>query len=206
MIIKRIYFPNATYQQNEKEFLKMLSTFEISWYKPASQMHVNDKQVKLLSGIYISKDQNKKIFAFFEGNGKPATMIVKISSGGGNFLIDLNSFCNSTGCTIEDKDEKYLNSILMRLKEFKDINLPDECGENRGYRDRSDGNKKLTDFKIGTFDIKLRRMTRSRLKRHVITYGNSLLSRGVSIKVASYFKKRFIKEDVRWALENGWIA
>lgn len=37
---------------------------------------------------YISPDKNKRIFAFYEGHNKPATFIVKILSGGGNFLID----------------------------------------------------------------------------------------------------------------------
>lgn len=204
MIIKRIYFSDDVYKRNEKEFTKMLGVHEISWYKPAEKMYVNDRKIKLLSGIYISKDQNKKIFAFFEGNEKPATMIVKISSGGGNFLIDINSFCHNAGCTIEDKDEKYLNGILLRLKEFGDIDIK-ERGHGKDYG-KGYENKKLTDFKTDVSSFKLRRIVRSRLRRYLTDYGKSLLNRGISIKVASNFKKRFLEEDVKWAMENGWVV
>lgn len=198
MIIKKIYFSGNTYKQNEKEFIRMLNTFDISWYKPAEKMYVNNKQIKLLSGIFLSKDQNKKIFAFFEGNEKPATMIIKISGGGGNFLIDINSFCHSAGCIIEDKDEKYLNNILSRLKEFGDIKV-----ENIGSIENVKNNKRLADFDIST--LVSRRIVRSIMRRYVLSYGKYFLDRGISIKVVLSFKKRFFEEDVGWALENGWI-
>src|SRR3989304_4965046 len=90
MIIKRIYFPDATYSHNENEFKRFIKTFGLSWYESAKKVYVNANNVKLLTGIYISADQNRRIFAFYEGYEKPVTMIVKILGSGGNFLIDLN--------------------------------------------------------------------------------------------------------------------
>ena len=202
MIVKRIYFRDAIYSHNEKEFKKFLKTFELLWYEPARKVHVNDQNEKLLTGIYISADQNKKIFAFYEGYEKPATMIVKTLGSGGNLLIDLNSLCLKIGCTIEDKSEQYLDDVLLRLKNFRDINIPEEV---KIEKEKGGDSKTLEEFKLTALDIKVRRLARRYLRRYLINFGESLRRRGISMKVVSHFKKSDVKNSVRWGLEHGWI-
>ena len=202
MIVKRIYFHDATYSHNENEFKKLLKTFELSWYEPARKVYVNGKNEKLLTGIYISADQNKKIFAFYEGHEKPATMIVKIFGSGGNLLIDLNSLCLKVGCTIEDRNEQYLDDVLLRLKNFRDINIPENV---KREKEKGGDSKTLEEFKLTAFDIKVRIFVRRYLRRYLVNFGESLRRRGVSMKVVSHFKKSDVKNNVRWGLEQGWI-
>lgn len=206
MIVKRIYFPDAVYSKNEGEFKKILETFELLWQDSIKKVYENAKKQKLLSGIYISPDKNKRIFAFYEGHNKPATFIVKILSGGGNFLIDLNSLCHNAGCIIEDRDEIYIGNILLRLKNFGDINLPEDV-KKRKDEDKENGEdySKVKKRKMSFFDIRLMGIVRRHLRRYVLNNGKSLRRRGISIKVAIFFKKKQAKNDAIWALENGWI-
>ncbi len=204
MIIKRIYFPGSTYSHSENEFKKLIKTFGLSWYDPAKKVYVNDKNVKLLTGIYISKDKDKRIFAFYEGHEKPATMIVKILGSGGNFLIDLNRLCSNIGCKTDDRDEQYLENLLLRLKNFGDIDIPEDVKSKGGE------NKKLEDFglsasELSAFDIKIRRLVRRHIMRYLINYGEYSRRRGIGMKVISRFKKEDIKNNVMWGLKNGWI-
>ena len=206
MIVKRIYFPDATYSKNENEFRKILETFELSWQESIRKVYENDKKAKLLTGIYISPDKSKRIFAFYEGHEKPATFIVKILSGGGNFLIDLNSLCHSAGCIIEDRDERYIEDVLLRLKNFGDINLPEDIKKKKDEdkTNREDG-KILKKCEMNFFDIELIGIVRRHLRRYSINNGKSLRRRGISMKVARLFKKKQVRNDAIWALENGWI-
>lgn len=206
MIVKRIYFPDATYNQNEKEFLKILETFELSWQESIKKVYENDKKVKLLTGIYMSPDKNKRIFAFYEGYNKPATLIVKILGGGGNFLIDLNSLCYNSGCILEDRDGQYIEDVLLRLKNFRDIDIPGDIKKRKeGDKEKGEDNVTLTNRKISFFDIKVRGIVRRYLRRYAIDNGKSLRRRGIGIKVVRLFKKKEMQNDIIWALENGWI-
>lgn len=205
MIVKRIYFPDATYTKNENEFKKILETFELSWQESIRKVYENDKKVKLLTGIYISPDKNKRVFAFYEGYEKPATFIVKIMNGGGNFLIDLNSLCYNTGCVIEDRDERYIEDILLRLKDFRDISLPEDIKKRKDEKENGEDNTILKKGKMNSFDIKLVRIVRRHLRRYATNNGKSLRRRGISIKVERLFKKKQTQSDIIWALENGWI-
>lgn len=206
MIVKRIYFPDAAYSKNEKEFKKILETFELSWQESIRKVYENDKKDKLLTGIYISPDKNKRIFAFYEGYEKPATFIVKILSGGGNFLIGLNSLCHNAGCSIEDRDEIYVENVLLRLKNFGDINLPEDVRKriDKDIENEENGSI-LKKRKMSFFDIKLMGIIRRHLRRYMVNNGKSLRRRGISIKVAIRFKKKQARNDAIWALENGWI-
>jgi hypothetical protein len=210
MIVKRIYFPGDTYSKNENDFKKILETFELSWQKPLRKVYKNDKKAKLLTGIYISPDKNKRMFAFYEGYEKPATFIVKILNGGGNFLIDLNSLCHNTGCIVEDRDERYIEDVLLRLKDFGDINLPEDISpedtkKRKGEKENEEDCKILKKGNMSFFDIKLVRTVRRHIRRYVVDNGKSLRRRGISIKVAKLFKKKQIRSDIIWASENGWI-
>ena len=208
MIIKRIYFPDATYSHNENEFKRFIKTFGLSWYESAKKVYVNANNVKLLTGIYISADQNRRIFAFYEGYEKPVTMIVKILGSGGNFLIDLNMLCSKIGCNIDDRDKQYLEDLLLRLKNFGDIGISEDADTYIGKeKDKGKGgnNKKLEDFKLSAFDIKIRRLVRRHIMRFLINCGESSKRRGISMKVMSHFKKEDIKNNITWGLENGWI-
>lgn len=210
MIVKRIYFPDATYSKNENEFKKLLETFGLLWQESIRKVYENNKKEKLLTGIYISSDKNKRVFAFYEGYQKPATLIIKILSGGGNFLIDLNSFCHNAGCILEDRDEQYVDDIISRLRNFGDINLPEDVKKWK-YEDKENGkysredNTILKTRKISFADIKLRKIVGRYLRRHVINNGKSLIRRRISIKVVRLFKKKQVQNDIIWALENGWV-
>ncbi len=201
MIVKRIYFPGATYSHNEKEFLKILKTFGLLWEESVATVYENSKKTKLLAGIYISSDKNKRIFAFYEGYEKPATLIVKILDGGGNFLIDLNSLCHNAGCVAEDVDEQYIENVILRLKKFGDIDIP---GDVYKRKDREDL-EISKNHKITYFDLILRRIVRRHIRRYVLNNGKSLIRRGIGMKVAILFKKKQMKNDAIWAMENGWI-
>lgn len=204
MIIKRIYFPDDMYSKNENEFLKILKIFELSWQESIKKVYKNDKNVKLLTGIYLSPDKNRRIFAFYEGYEKPATFIVKILGGGGNFLIDLNSFCHNAGCILEDRDEQYVETVLSRLKNFGDIDVPGEV-KKRKDGDKEKGENSRTLAKVTLFDIKLRRVVRKCLRRYIINNGKSLIRRGIGIKIVRLFKKKQVQNNIIWKLENGWM-
>jgi hypothetical protein len=206
MIVKRIYFPDSTYSQNESEFKKILGTYGLSWQESIRKVYENDKKIKLLTGIYISTDKSKRMFAFYEGHEKPATFIVKILGGGGNFLIDLNSLCHNTGCIIDDRDERYIEDILLRLRNFGDINLPEDVKKRKDEeKEKGEDGKILKKGEMSFFDIKLVRIVRIYLRRYVVNNGKSLGRRGISIKVARLFKKKQVKNNAMWVLENGWI-
>lgn len=206
MIVKRIYFPDATYSRNESEFLKILKTFDLSWQESIKKVYENDKKAKLLTGIYISPDKNKRVFAFYEGYEKPATLIIKILSGGGNFLIDLNSLCHSAGCVLEDRDEQYVEDVLLRLRNFGDINIPEDVKKRRYEEiEKLEDNNVLKKRKMSYFDIKLMGIVRRYLRRYILNNGKSLRRRGISIKVVKLFKKKQVQNDIIWKLENGWL-
>jgi hypothetical protein len=160
----------------------------------------------------MSPDKSKRILAFYEGHEKPATFIVKILGGGGNFLIDLNSLCHNAGCIVEDRDERYIEDILLRLRNFRDINLPEDINLLEDINKRKDEEKEngkdgkiLKKGDMNFFDIKLVRIVRRYLRRYAINNGKSLEGRGISIKVARLFKKKQVKSNAIWVLENGWI-
>jgi hypothetical protein len=212
MIVKRIHFPDSSYSQNENEFKKILGTYGLYWQDSTKKVYENDKKAKLLTGIYMSPDKSKRILAFYEGHEKPATFIVKILGGGGNFLIDLNSLCHNAGCIVEDRDERYIEDILLRLRNFRDINLPEDINLLEDINKRKDEEKEngkdgkiLKKGDMNFFDIKLVRIVRRYLRRYAINNGKSLEGRGISIKVARLFKKKQVKSNAIWVLENGWI-
>lgn len=213
MIIKRIYFPGSTYSQNKTEFKNILVKYSFLWNKSAYQAYTGKDGRQIMSGIYYTNDQIHKILCIYEGDNKPATFFYKTIGSGGNFLIDINSFCLGLKCIIDDKNEEYMNNITLRLHDYEDINITEEikkekekekAGEKAGEREKGKDSKK-GEFKISAFDIKVRSIARKYMRRYIIDNGEYLIRRGISIKVVSLFKKKDIQDNVRWELENGWI-
>lgn len=202
MIVKRIYFPGNIYSQNKSGFEKILSKHGLLWTKSAFQTHISKNRKKLMSRIYNTSDNVHKILCIYEGNDKPATFFYKTTGSGGNFLIDLISFCIGLGCVIDTKNEEYLNNIILRLYTYGDINIPED---KEAKKEKGQDSTKLNDFKLRAFDINLRRSVRRQLMRYIIANGGSLRRRGISIKIASSFKKKDICSNVRWALENKFL-
>lgn len=205
MIVKRIYFPGSTYGQNKENFKKILTKYGLVWAKSAYQTHTSKDGKRLTSGIYYTPDQAHKILCIYEGDDKPAIFFYKTNGSGGNFLIDINSFCLGIGCEIDTKDEEYINNITLRLHDYGDINIPEDLKKEKKKDEEKDtGSTKLSDFKIRAIDLKIRMNVRKSLRRYIVNYGESLRRRGINIKVALRFKKRDVERDVMWALENGW--
>lgn len=202
MIVKRIYFPGNTYIQNREGFERILSKHGLLWIKSAFKIFTNKDKKQLSSRIYNTSDNVHKMLAVHDVGGESATFFYKTTGSGGNFLIDLNSFCVGIGCTIDTKDEEYMNNIILRLHNYGDINMPED-GDVK--KEKVENITRLGDFKLSVSDIKMRRFVRRQLVRHIISYGESLRRRGIGIKIALRFKKEDVRNNVRWALENKFL-
>jgi hypothetical protein len=195
VIVKRIYFPEDTYSKKEiqTEFKNMLTNYGFTWVKGMMKTHVNREGVKILTGMYVSADKNKKLFCIYEGTDKPVTVIVKIVGTGGNFLIDLGSFAHRIGAIVEDKDEIFVNNTMLTLQEKGEIYVE----------------KKIEDTKIEDYqkilEEKIQKFVEERLKEFIDAYKESFERRGISIKTAELFKRKEIEESVKWGLEHGFI-
>ena len=183
----------------------MLKNHGLLW--GGAKVYTNEEGKRVLSGICGTTDNIHKILYVFEGQNKPATLFYKTVGSGGNFLIDLNSFCAGIGCVIDTKSEDYISDITHRLDKHGDINIPEEVRDkinDRVKKEKGDDSRKLGDFKLTVIDIKTRIFTRRYLRRYLINYGESLRRRGIGMKVAILFKKRDIERDVRLSLQNNW--
>ncbi len=202
MIVKRIYFPGNTYIQNKSGFENILSKHGLLWTKSAFKIYTNKDKKQLSSRIYNTSDNVHKILAVHDVGDNSATFFYKTIGSGGNFLIDLNSFCIGIGCIVDTKDEEYLNNIILRLHDYGDINISED-GDIK--KEKVENITRLGDFKLSVFDIKMRRFVRRKLMRYIISYGESLRRRGIGIKIALRFKKEDVRNNVRWALENKFL-
>lgn len=195
VIVRRIYFPGDTYSKKENQtgFKKILSKYGLAWYKPMMRTYTSKEGVSILTGMYVSADQNKKVFCIYEGTNKPATAIVKIMGSGGNFLIDLGSFCHGIGCIIEDKDELFVNNTLLILQEKGEI-----------YAEKKLEATKIEDYEK-MFEEKVKKLVEEYTQKYIDAYKDTLAIQGISLKTALFFKKKEIEEGVRWGLESGFI-
>ncbi len=215
MIIKRIYFPGSIYSQNNVGFKGVLTRHGLVWVKSALSTYTSKDNKQIMSGIYYTpdKDPADKILCIYEGNNKPATFFYKTLGTGGNFLIDLNSFCKNIGCIIDDKKEEYMNNIVLMLNDHKNIDILEDIRKEREKdikKDIEKGNKNDNGKdtknikKLSISDIKTRIVARRCIRRYIIDKGDSLGRRGISIEVALFFMKKDLYNDARWALENGF--
>lgn len=194
IIVKRIYFPGDTYskKENQKGFKSIITTYGLSWYRPMMKTYTNKDGISILSGMYTSEDKNKKVFCIYEGTNKPTTAIIKIMGSGGNFLIDITSFCHGIGCIIEDKDELFINNTLLSLQEKGEIYVE----------------KKLEETKIEDYEKKFEERVKQLLEENIQKYlednKDTLERRGIDLKTAVFFKKKDIEESVRWSLAHGY--
>ena len=195
IIVKRIYFPGDTYskKENQKEFKNIISKYGLSWHRPMMKTYTNREGVSVLTGMYASADQNKKVFCIYEGTNKPTTVIVKIMGSGGNFLIDLGSFAHRIGCMVEDKDELFVNNTLLALQEKGEV-----------YVEKKLETGKLEDYEK-IFEEKVKKLVEEYTQKYIDTYKDTLERRGISLETALFFKKKEIEEGVRWGLESGFI-
>lgn len=195
IIVKRIYFPEDTYSKKENQtgFKKILAKYGLAWYKPMMKTYTSKEGVSVLTGLYASADQNKKVFCIYEGTGKPTTVIVKIIGSGGNFLIDLGSFCHGAGCIIEDKDEMFINNTLLTLQEKGEI-----------YVEKKVEEAKIEDYQK-IFEEKVKKLVDEYVQKYIEDNKEILEKRGISLETALFFKKKEIEESVRWGLESGSI-
>lgn len=193
IIVKRIYFPDDVYSKNQNEFKKILANYGLSWVKGMMKTYVGKEGIKLLTGMYGSADQSKKIFCIYEGTNKPMTAIVKVIGTGGNFLIDIISFGNRIGCVVEDKDDIYSNNVQLTLQEKGEIYVEEklEVGKIEDYQ------------KI--FEEKVKKYIEERLKEYIDAYKESFELRRINIDTVLFFKRKEIEDNVRWGLENGFI-
>jgi hypothetical protein len=196
VIVKRIYFPEDTYSKKENQtgFKKILAKYGLSWYRPMMRTYTNREGVSILTGMYASDDQHKKVFCIYEGTNKPTTVIIKIMGSGGNFLIDLGGFCHNIGCIIEDKDELFVNNTLLTLQEKGEI-----------YVEKKLETGKLEDYEK-IFEEKVKKLVEEYTQKYVDAYKDTLARQGVSLETALFFKKKDIEENVRWGLEKGFIG
>lgn len=211
MIIKRIYFPGSIYSQNNVGFKNILAKHGLVWVKSALSTYTSKDNKQIMSGIYYTpdKDPADKILCIYEGNNKPATFFYKTLGTGGNFLIDLNSFCKSIGCIIDDKKEEYMNNIVLMLNDHKNIDILEDIRKDREKeieKDREKDKEKCTKNtkKLSIFDIKTRMTTRRFIKRYITDNGGYLRRRGINVEVALFFKKKDLYDGARWVLENGF--
>ncbi len=212
MIIKRIYFPGSIYSQNNVRFKGLLAKHGLVWVKSAHSTYVSKDNKQIMSGIYYTpeKEPADKILCIYEGNNNPATFFYKTLGTGGNFLIDLNSFCKSIGCIIDDKKEEYMNNIVLMLNDHKNIDIPGDIRKEREKekekeREKEKEKEKEKDIKkLSISDIKTRIVVRRCIRRYIIDKGESLRSRGIGVEVALFFKKKDLYDDVRWALDKGF--
>lgn len=210
IIIKRIYFPDATYSNttNQTGFKNILKKFGLSWVSSSMKDYFNKEGKQLRTGVYISVDQNKKIFAIYEGSQKPATFVVKIAGSGGNFLLELNSFCHGAGCTIEDKSDKYIDNIMLTLREkgelyvekvienatLEDLQRAQE-EEIRQQKEREEKIQKAIDDAVERF-----------IDAHKFYYDDRceflFWRRGISIGFIRRFRRMEIERDIRLTTES----
>lgn len=200
LIVKRIYFPEDTYSNNQVEFKKILARYGLSWYRPMMKSYVSASGVTLLGGMYVSADQNKKMFCIYEGTNKPMTAVLKIIGSGGNFLIDLNSYCHKVGCIVEDKDETYVNNMLLSLQEKGEI-----------YVEKKMDSKTLEDLQK-SFNEKVEKRLKEEIEKWIDahkfiydTYCECLLwGKGISMDNIRKLRSMEIEKHVRWAVEKGF--
>jgi len=189
-IIKRIYFPDNIYSDkiNQKEFKKILAKYGLSWIKSMAKTYFNSTGDKLMTGMYSNNNQSRKVFCIYEGHNKPMTAITKISGTGGNFLIDLNSFCNSIGCNIDDKSDTYISNVLLTLQEKGEIYIENDVATvgideyEKQIQEREDD---------------IRKRIERELKRWLDAYADNLIGRGINIDIATKFRRMDIEKDVR---------
>ena len=195
IIVKRIYFPGDTYSKKENQtgFKKILAKYGLAWYKQMMRTYTSKEGVGVLTGMYVSADQNKKAFCIYEGTNKPTTAIIKIIGSGGNFLIDIGSFCHGIGCIIEDKDELFVNNTLLTLQEKGEI-----------YVEKKLETGKLEDYE-NIFEEKVKKLVEEYTQKYIDAYKDTLERRGISLETALFFKKKEIEETVRWSLEKRLI-
>lgn len=203
LIVRRVYFPEDIYsnKENQKEFKKILADYGLSWHRPMMKTYTNKNGVTILTGMYVSPDQNKKVFCIYEGADKPMTAIVKIIGTGGNFLIDLNSYCHRVGCTIEDKDDMYVNNILLTLQEKGEIYV-EKIVEDTTLEDV----QRLFEEK---FEKRINDAVEKWIDTHRFYYEDRceflLWKRGLyNIQNLRKFRRVEIEDGVRWAIENGF--
>lgn len=210
MIIKRIYFPDDSYNINKIEFKKLFARYGQLWTKSSIEKYSCNGN-EIIYDVYNTNDRASKILCIYEGDVQPVTLFYKTIGSGGNFLIDLNSFCVSIGCIIDNKKEEYLNNILLKLQDKQYINISDELkkekdiekfkSKDRKFRNNDDSEE----IEINTLDLKERSIVENIIKRYIIDNKECLGRRGISIEIALLFKKKEIQDNVRWGLENGWI-
>jgi hypothetical protein len=195
IIVRRIYFPGDTYskKENQKGFKNIIAKYGLSWHRPMMRTYTNKEGMSVLTGMYVSTDQNKKVLCIYEGTNKPATAIVKIMGSGGNFLIDLGSFCHGIGCIIEDKDELFVNNTLLTLQEKGEI-----------YVEKKLEATKIEDYEK-KFEERVKELVEEHTQKYIDDYKDTLERRGISLKTALFFKKKEIEESVRWGLTHGYI-
>lgn len=199
-IVKRIYFPGDTYSQkeNQKEFKKILSTYKLTWVRGMMKSYAR-KDGALLTGIYASGDGKKKVLCIYEGTNKPMTAIVKIMGSGGTFLIDLTFFCHKIGCTIEDKDEAYVNNIMLTLQEKGEIYLEKKI-ENKTLEEV----QKEYDEKV---EKRINDILDKYIESHRFYYDNRCESlfwkRGLNENFVRKFRRMKIEDDVRRNIKDG---
>lgn len=201
LIVKRIYFPGDTYSQKEiqKEFKKILANHRLSWVRGMMKTYPKKDGGTVLTGMYASEDGKKKVFCIYEGTNKPMTAIVKVMGSGGMFVIDLNSYCNKVGCTIEDKDEIYANNVMLQLHEKGEI-----------YIEKKMETKSLEDIQK-EYEEKIEKYINEIIEKFIDahrfiydTYCESLFwKRGLSENFIRKFRRMEIEKDVRRAVENG---
>lgn len=198
-IVKRIYFPGDKYSKNQKGFKKILSTYGLSWYKPMMKSYPRKDDTAILTGMYVSADKNRKIFCIYEGTNRPMTAIVKIIGSGGNFLIELNSYCHSVGCTIEDKDDTYVNNTMLSLQESGEL-----------YVEKKMEDKTLEGLQV-VYEEKVQKRLDEAVEKFIEahrfvydTYCEFLFwKRGVSEGFIRKFRRMEIEQGVRWSVEHG---
>lgn len=195
VIVKRIYFPGDTYSKKENQtgFKKILSKYGLAWYRSMMKTYTSKEGIGVLTGMYVSEDKNKKVFCIYEGTNMPTTAIVKIMGSGGNFIIDLNSFCHGIGCIIEDKDELFVNNTLLMLQEKGEI-----------YVEKKLETIKIEDYEK-IFEEKVKKLVDEYTQKYIDDYKDTLARQGISIDTAVFFKKKEIEEGIRWSLEKGFI-
>lgn len=194
LIVKRMYFPGDAYSKNQEKFKKILASHGLAWDKKTYKIYTNDQtKMQIMSGVYSTDDQKKKVFAIYEGSNKPTTAIIKILGTGGNFLIDLQGFCHDIGCTFEDKDEMYINNVLLTLQEKGKIYVE----------------KKLEEKELGNFQKEfneiVKKYTDDYLAKWMDAYRESLIRRGLNPESIAKFRRMEIEDSVKLALESGLI-
>lgn len=210
MVIKRIYFPNNIYSNaaNQTGFKSILKKFGLSWVSSSMKDYFGNDRKQLRTGTYVTESGDKKIFAIYEGSEKPATFIVKIIGSGGNFLLELNSFCHNIGCVIEDKNEAYINNVMLILHErgelyvektventtLEDLQRAQE-EEARQQKEREEKIQKIIDDAVERF-----------IEAHKFYYDDRceclFWRRGLDIAFVRKFRRMEMERDIRRNYEN----